>query len=98
MGPGRCRQWKSAESLGRSQLNPLSTAQKRHGANLGVAICHLKEAANSDWNQQELREACNVLQNLTIQTYPNNRLKHVLELKPNQHPLDYHHVSYARCL
>ena len=67
-------------------------------ANLIFAICHPKEAANSDWNQQEFRDFCNVLQNLTIQTYPNNQLKHVLELKPNQHPLDYHHFSYERWL
>ena len=40
-------------------------------------------------DQQEFRDFCKVLQNLTIQTYPNNQLKHVLELKPNQHPLDY---------
>ena len=40
-------------------------------------------------DQQEFRDFFNVLQNLTIQTYPNNQLKHVLELKSNQHPLDY---------
>jgi hypothetical protein len=48
--------------------------------------------------QQEFCDFFKVLQNLTIQTYPNKQLKQVLELKPNQHPLDYHHFSYERWL
>ena len=65
-------------------------------ASITVAICHPKEAANSDWIRRCITSKSfviffTVLQNLTIQTYPNNQLKHVLELKPNQHPLDFHH-------
>ena len=47
-------------------------------------------------DQQEFCDFCKVLQKFAIQTYsypthPNNQLQHVLELKSNQNPLDYHH-------
>ena len=101
MGPGRCRQWKSVESMGKPQLNPLFKHSPEEAcASITFATCHPKEAANSDWMhyQQEFCVFFKLLQNLTFQTYPNNQLKHVLELKSNQHPLDYYHFSYERWL
>ena len=49
-GPGRCRQWKSVESMGKPQLNPLFKHSPEEAcASINFATCHPKEAANSDW-------------------------------------------------